>query len=233
MHITKLVAAVIGVPVVIGSFALAVAGGIALVVPDDDGWISTGPVRMGTDAVALVGQDIEIDFGEHFTDGRTFVGWEAIPARIQVDSRNGKSVFVGIANQADAAVYLGGVAIDRVSSFDHDPRFDHVNGVFAATPPADLGIWEASSIDGTLDWDVRDGDWAIVALNADGSPGVDVALTGSARVPFLGVLGVVLIALGLVGMTAGGFLTYYGVRRVRDPRPTTSPPQPTEPATAS
>ena len=48
MKITKLIAAVIGVPMVIGSFALAVGGGIAIAVPDDDGWVSTGPVRMTT-----------------------------------------------------------------------------------------------------------------------------------------------------------------------------------------
>ncbi len=232
MRITKLVAALIGVPMVIGSFALAVAGGIALAVPDDDGWISTGPVRMGTDAVALVGEDIEIDFGEHISGGRTFVGWEAIPARLEVSTRNNKSVFVGIATESDAQAYLDGVAIARVTSFDDEPKFDHVPGASAATPPADVDIWVASSIDGTLDWKVRDGDWAIVALNTDGSSGVDMAVAGSVRVPFLGVLGVAFIALGLVGMTAGGFLTYFGVRRVRDPLPIGTPPQPTEPAAA-
>lgn len=226
MRITKLVAAVIGVPMIIGSFAMAVAGGIALAVPDDNGWISTGPVRMGTEAVALVGDDIEIDFGEHFTDGRTFVSWEAIPTRLDVDSRNGKEVFVGIAREADADAYLDGVAIDRVSSFDHDPRLEHVDGAFVAAPPASVDIWVASTVAGTLDWSVSPGEWTIVALNADGSPGVDVAIDGSARVPFLGVVGAVLIFLGLLGMTAGATLTYYGVRRVRTTavRPAGPPP---------
>ncbi len=233
MRITKLVAAVIGVPMIIGSFALAVGGGVALVVPDDDGWISTGPVRMTTDAVALVGEDIEIDFVEHFTDGRTSISWEAIPTRLEVTSRNDKSVFVGVANEADAKAYLQGVAVDRVSSFDDDPKLAHVDGAFAVTPPTDSDIWVASSVDGTLDWDVSDGDWAIVALNADGSSGVDVALDGSAHIPFLGALGVVLIVLGLTGMTAGTLLTYYGVRRVRDPRPMATPPPPREPAIIS
>lgn len=224
MRISKLVAAVIGVPMIVGSFAVGVAGGIALAVPDDDGWISTGPVRITTEAVALVGEDIEIDFGDHFTDGRTIVGWEAIPARLEIDSRNDKSVFVGIASQDDARDYLHGVAVDRVVSFDDDPKLNHVDGAFVAPPPTSEDIWVASSVDGTLSWDVADGDWAIVALNADGSAGVDVSLNGSARVPFLGVLGVVLIALGFLGMTAGGFLTYYGIRQVRVPATTVTPP---------
>ncbi|MCP4305370.1 MAG: hypothetical protein GY926_27080 [bacterium] len=231
MRITKLVAAVIGVPMIIGSFALAVGGGIALAVPDDDGWISTGPVRMRTDAAALVGEDIEIDFGEHFTDGRTFIGWEAIPARLEIDSRNDKSVFVGIATQDDARAYLQGVAVDRVVSFDNHPELRHVDGAFVASPPASHDIWVASSVDGRLDWDVAGGDWAIVALNADGSPGVDVSLNGSARVPFLGAIGIVLIAVGLVGMTTGGFLIYYGVRQVRVPVAPVTPPVPESPIT--
>lgn len=232
MRVTKLVAAVIGIPMIIGSFALTVGGGIALVVPDDNGWISTGPVRMGTDAVALVGEDIDVDFGEHFVDGRTFVDWEAIPARLDVDSRNDKSVFVGIADATEARAYLQGVAIDRVSSLHHDPKLDHIDGVLTVTPPADLDIWVASSTDGTLTWDVHDGDWTIVALNADGSPGVDVALTASAQVPYLGVIGVVLIALGLLGMAAGTALTYYGVRRVRGTSTHVSS-TPNQPVTAS
>lgn len=227
MRLTKLVAAVIGVPMVIGSFALAVGGGIALAVPDDDGWISTGPVRMTTDAVALVGEDIEIDLGDHFADGRTFIGWEAVPTRLEASSRNDKAVFVGIARQADAEAYLAGVATARVTSFDDEPALRYREGAGNVRPPATADIWTASSVDGSLGWSVTDGEWAIVVLNSDGSAGVDVAVTGSARIPFLSVIGVALIAVGLVGMTIGSLLTYYGVRRVRDAqRAVPTPPGP-------
>ena len=227
MRITKLVAAVIGVPMIIGSFALAVGGGIAIAVPDDNGWVSTGPIRMKTEAAALVGDDIEIDLGGHFADGRTILHWGELPAELAISSRNDKSVFIGIAEQEDARAYLDGVALDRISSIDHDHEVEHVYGTYAATPPADVDIWVASGVDGILEWDVQEGDWAIVALNADGSPGVDVAVSASARIPFLTTLGVVLLAIGVAGMTAGGFLTYFGVRRVRDRQPsdsTTTPP---------
>lgn len=226
MRVTKLVAAVIGVPMVIGSFALVIGGGLALAVPDDDGWISTGPVRMTTDAVALVAENIEIDLGGHFTDGRTSIGWEAIPARLETASRSDKSVFVGIASETDAREYLAGVATARVTSFDDDPSLHYREGASAVAPPETMDIWVASSVAGDLDWAVTEGDWAIVVLNEDGSAGVDVALTGSARIPFLTGIGVVLIVIGLIGMTFGSLLTYYGVRRVRESRPTsaTTPP---------
>jgi hypothetical protein len=230
MRITKLIAAFLGVLMVIGSFAITVAGGIALAVPDEDGWVSAGPIRMRTEAVGFVGEDIEIDFGDHANRRGTFIGWDAIPARFEIDSRNDKTVFVGIAGAADARAYLNGVAVDRVESWDHDPELVSVPGALSIAPPESQDIWVASNEAGDLEWDISDGDWAIVVLNADGTPGVDVGVTGSARIPFLRTLGVVLIAAGLIGMSVGGLLTYYGVRRVREARPVTAPP--TQPVAA-
>jgi len=226
MRITKLIAAIVGVPMVIGSFALALGGILALTVPDDDGWVTSPSIRLETDAAALVGEDIAIDFGERIADGRTFVSWGEIPAEIEASSRNGKEVFIGITTQESADAYLNGVAYDRLTSFDHDHDVEHVSGTYAVTPPAKAGIWVASSADGLLEWDIHSGAWARVAVNADGSPGIDVSVTGAAQIPFLTALGVVFIVLGLVGMTGGTLLTYYGVRKVRDARPDAAVPTP-------
>ena len=232
MRATKLAAAIIGVPMVIGSFALAVGGGVALAVPDDDGWISTPPVRLTTDAVALVGEDIEIDLGDHFDDGHTFISWEAVPTRVEAESRTDKDVFVGIARQADARAYLEGVSTARVVSFEDDPIIRYRDGVDSIAPPETRDIWVASSVDGDLEWVVGEGEWAIMVLNSDGSAGVDVALTGSARIPFLTAIGVVLMAVGFVGVTFGSLLTYYGVRRVRVRHSGDSNASPSEPVIA-
>ena len=230
MRLTKLIAAVVGVPMVLGGFALAVLGGIALVVPDDDGWVSAGPVRVSTDVVALVGEDIRIDMGHHVGNGGTFIGWDGIPARLEATSRNGKDIFIGVAEHRDATSYLSGVAVAEIESLHHDPEFEERGGVTAIAPPAEQDIWVASSIDGSLDWDVTHGDWTVVLLNTDGSAGVDVSMSGAARIPYLGVIAVVAIALGLIGMTFGSLLTYYGVRAVRTQSPT--PPQQTQPVVA-
>jgi hypothetical protein len=230
VRITKLLAAVIGVPMVVGSFALVIGGAVALALPDDDGWLSTGPIRMSTDAVALVGEDIEVELGSHVDDGRTFVGWDAIPARLEATSRNDKPVFIGIADEAAADAYLAGVAVARVDSFGHDPRLDWVGGAGQIATPGDQDIWVASSDEGRLDWEVTDGDWTIVVLNADGSAGVDVALTGEARIPFLGVIGIVLVIVGISGIALGSVLTYFGVRRVREPDGDATAPLPAQPS---
>lgn len=224
MRIPKLIAAVVGVPIILASIAMTIAGGVALAIPDDDGWVSTGPVHLQTDAAGLVGDDIEVDFGTAVRDGRSFVSWGEIPTEIEVSSRNQKSVFVGIAAQSDARAFLDGVAVDRLSSFDGDHDVEHVAGTYQAASPTDTDIWVATSVDGVLKWDISPGEWTIVALNADGSPGIDVGVTASAKIPFLTTIGAILIALGLIGMTAGGLLTYYGVRRVRTPQANRVPP---------
>ena len=129
---------------------------------------------------------------------------------------------------SDADAFLAGVARDEVSSFDHDGDHDlvHLRGAYQAPSPLDTDIWVASAVDGALEWDIRDGDWAIVALNADGSPGIDIGMTASAKIPFLTTIGVVFIVAGVIGISLGILLTYYGVRRVRQPRVTISAPGP-------
>ncbi len=224
MRVTKLIAALVGVPMVLGSLAITVLGGVALAVRDGEGWVSAGPVRVSSEVVALVGEDIRIDMGDHVGTGGTFIGWDGIPARLEATSRNGKDVFIGVASDADAASYLSGVAVASVESLHRDPEFDERTGLTTIAPPAEQNIWVASSVDGSLDWDVTDGDWAIVLLNSDGTAGLDVSLSGAARIPYLGVIAAVAIALGLIGMTCGSLLTYYGVRAVRTPAPV--PPQP-------
>ena len=45
----------------------------------------------------------------------------------------------------------------------------------------------------TLDWDVEDGNWSVVVMNADGSAGVDAGVSAGANLPFLDDLGLWLV----------------------------------------
>ena len=82
--------------------------------------------------------------------------------------------------------------------------------------PAAQTFWAASSVDGRpLDWKVRDGEWSVVMMNADASPGVSVDASLGADAPFirdlawwllvpgagLGVIALVLVAFGVRGLT--------------------------------
>ncbi len=234
MRIGKLISAILGGMMILAGFGMTVGGAVAVALPDDEGWIESPRFRVSSDAVALVGEDIDVDLDPEFIGGRTLVSWEAIPARLEFDSRNNKDVFIGVASQADVDRYLAGVAIDRVDLFhDHDGG-GLVFGTAEVVAPTDQDFWVASSTDGALDWDVADGEWTIAVLNADGSPGVDVAVTAAAKVPFLRGIGVGLIIFGIVGLALGATLVYFGVRQVPErPAPPAPPVDPQQPVTAS
>jgi hypothetical protein len=227
MRPAKLIAAIVGVLMLITSAGLVTAGVFTLAVTDADGWIEVGPVRITSDATALVGDDIDVDLG-NAVDDRTWVGFGEVPTRIDIAARNGKTVFVGIAPAHDVDRYLDGTPYDRVDIFqDEDATLSRIHGTGMLAEPTSQGFWVASSTSGTLEWDATDGEWAIVVLNADGSPGVDVAVTGAARIPFVRGIAAVLIVLGVFGLGGGATLTYFGVRRSPTP-PATHPATPAE-----
>ena len=85
--------------------------------------------------------------------------------------------------------------------------------------PAAQTFWAASSVDGRpLEWKVREGEWSVVMMNADGSPGVSVDAAVGAQVPIirdlawwltipgigLGLIAIVLVALGVRGLSRDG-----------------------------
>ncbi len=213
MRPAKLIAAVIGVLMLIGSAGLVAAGAFTLAVADSDGWIEVGPVRVTSDASALVGDDISVDLGDS-VDDRTWIGFGDVPARIDVTGRNGKDIFVGIAPAADAERYLAGAAHDRVDIFtEGDASLSRIEGTGVLADPASQSFWVASTTAGSLDWDLTDGEWAVVVLNADGAPGVDVTVSAAAQIPFVRGFAAVLLVVGVLGLAGGVTITYFGVRR--------------------
>ena len=85
--------------------------------------------------------------------------------------------------------------------------------------PAAQTFWTASSVDGRpLDWKVRSGEWSVVMMNADASPGVSVDASIGADAPFirdlawwltipgigLGLIALVLVAFGVRGLSRSG-----------------------------
>lgn len=217
MRPAKLIAAIVGVLMLLGSAGLVTAGVFTLAVADADGWIEVGPVTITSDATALVGDDIDVDLG-NAVDERTWVGFGDVPTRIDITARNDKAVFVGIARTDDVDRYLAGADHDRVDIFrDGEAVLSRIDGTEAIGDPTSQGFWVASTTTGTLEWDATNGRWAIVVLNADGSPGVDVAVTGAARIPFVRGIAALLIVFGVFGLAGGATLTYFGVRRSPEP----------------
>jgi hypothetical protein len=204
----------LGLVAVLGVVALA-AGGALLWVDsaktDADGFYRSAPHQFETSGRALVTNDLDLDSGiGSFMLGSGHLG------EIQLTSTSNdpaKELFVGIAPEQDVAAYLSGVQIDEVSDVELDPfqaSYTPRPGDALPTPPADVSIWAASASGAgsqTLVWPAEEGDWSVVVMNADGSPGVDADIAAAATAPFIFRVGLGLLVGGvlvtLVAVAAG------------------------------
>ncbi len=215
--------------VVTGSLAslfaagLLAIGGLALwgdSQKDSDGYISTDTHRFEAGTRALATENLDVDLGD--------ADWVAQPndlgkVRVQVDSRGNKPVFVGIARTSEVENYLAGVShstLTDVNTSPFDADYDDHAGNRRPVAPAHSQIWAASehgSGKQTLKWDIEDGDWSVVVMNADGSAGVDADISTGANVPFLDEIGWTAIGSGGFVLIVGVALLVMGIRRPSNP----------------
>jgi hypothetical protein len=181
----RIAAIVAGALIALAGTAVAAVGGILLGLFGGDGTIASGSHPLSTSRTALVSSVADIDDISSVAD---LVGDPRI--RITAHSGDGgEALFVGIGRAAQVDRYLASVPTDVVTDFELDPfelTREPRDGSRQPAPPADQNIWVASGTgadSATLRWKVRDGDYRLVLMNADGSRGVnaegDVALTAS------------------------------------------------------
>jgi hypothetical protein len=202
--------------IVAGSFSglaavvLLLAGGGLLWAVDahthDDGYFGTKSHRYSTPTRAIATQSIDLD------------DLPGNAASLRIRPRG--AVFVGVAKRSDVQAYLAGVDRDEIEDVDFYPfrvSYDRRSGSRVPAPPASQDFWVATATGGKpLQWRVREGDWSVVAMNADGSPGVDVAATVEAKIPILHRLAVwALILGGVLAAIATALLTWAATARAR------------------
>jgi hypothetical protein len=196
----------------------------------DDGYLSTDTQRFGAGSRALATEnlDVNLDGGEWILDSS-----DLGDVRLEVASQNDKPVFVGIARTDEVSSYLRNVAHSTVTDIDSDPfeaKYSAVGGERKPVAPAEAGIWAASTHGRgiqTLNWEIEDGDWSVVVMNEDGSPGVYADISAGANIPFLDELGWTSMGSGALLFVAAVGLV---VLSVRPPR--SGPGQPAGPAVA-
>jgi hypothetical protein len=118
-----------------------------------------------------------------------------------------RPVFVGIARSGDVRTYLRGAAYSEVRDFDQGSAGSATHtGTRAVAPPASRTFWTATAQGAgaqSLTWKLRPGHWELVVMNADGSAGVDAAVSAGAHTPPLLAPGLGLLAIGvLIGLGA-------------------------------
>lgn len=215
----------IGIPLAIVGGLLTLAGLVVLAFVGFDGTFTTPRTTASTDTHAIVVNAVIVDDELLAGDG----GDSSVT--LEVEGRSGE-VFVGVADADDVAAYLEGASFAEATDLSYPGgvvTLRRSDGDAEPPPPGRETFWtESLEGDGTLTWDLDRGRWSLVLMNADGSAGVDVAGTVSARIPALGAGLAVVLLLG-VPMVVGGIalivsaLRSKGTRTQARPRPAARP----------
>lgn len=214
----RVVSIVIGSILALVSLGLLAGGGTLVVIDqtqrDSDGFLMSPSERLSTGTYALVSETLDVDVAAPDWVVDELLG----TLRIRAETDPGVPLFLGIAPEDEGDAYLRGVGHAVVTGFAADPDYETTRGGPPATPPAEQTFWVAETSragEQTLDWEVEDGSWLIVAMNADGSRGVEAEVSVGAELDALLWIGIVLLAIGLVLALAAAGLVYLGVRRPR------------------
>jgi hypothetical protein len=201
--------------------ASAIVAGGALALWGDsqkgsDGYLSTHTHRFEAPGRALATDNLDVDLGGVDSIADTD---DLGTVKVTAESRDGKPVFVGIARTTDVERYLSGVPYTTVDDIDTSPfsaDYTRHGGHRHPVSPEHAGIWAESSHGNgrqSFEWNVDDGDYSIVVMNADGSLGVDADVKAGANVPFLDELGWSAIGSGAFALVIGLGLIALAVRR--------------------
>jgi hypothetical protein len=225
----RVILIVLGSIGVLVGLALLVGGGFLLWADRtqrEDGYLTTPTERFASPTYALTRTRLEVDTeGEGWVLNESWFG----KIRIRGESSGDKTLFIGIGPQAEVARYLGTVAHANVQDIDFDPfrvTYLSVSGDAPQAPPTEQSFWAASASGvgtQTLTWKVREGDWSVVLMNADGSRGVAADVDLGAKLSWL-----LWVAIGLLigGVLVSGGSAALIVLAARTPRPPPAPPAP-------
>ena len=224
MSAGKIVLIILGSISLIFGLAFAGAGGVVLVAQsafrDADGFFVSGPHSFNSAGYALTSD--RVDLGANPERGASSIGG-IFTLRVRAQASNGQYIFIGVAPSADVDAYLGSVDHDVITDVSLRPfqaTYEHVDGTAPEKAPTDNPIWvktESGPGEQTLLWHPRSGQWTLVVMNQDASPGVGVNMSIGVRVRFLTWIGIGLLVLALLAFIGGGLMLYFGVRRPRAP----------------
>ncbi|MEW9531770.1 DUF4389 domain-containing protein [Microbispora sp. NPDC049125] len=171
-----------------------------------DGFVSVNAGRLTTDAYAITSDDVTLT-----AQGVRFLHDSL--GRVRVIAHGDEPLFIGVAPSSAADAYLADVAHDQVRRLDRSagPHYSRSAGTRAPAAPLGQAFWTAESDGATLVWNAEPGQWTVVLMNADGSPGVSADVEAGAIVPALGGIVTGLLTLAAILAMSGTGLIVLGL----------------------
>ena len=202
----------IGLALLVGGIALLAAH---LFARDDDGYYTSDREQLESATYAITSE--EIDLGADADDWAP----EGLLGEVRLRVESAEPVFIGIGPNVDVARYLGRVAYDELTDFDHgEAQFDLHQGGRPRTPPRAQDFWVAEaegSGEQALTWDADFGRWTMVVMNGDAGRGLAIDADAGVKLDWAVWAGVGILGVGLL-MTAGAVIVILliGRRASRD-----------------
>jgi len=227
----RVIAVVFGGLMILVGLPLAFAGtavmGVTSAMDDGSGYIGVSGFDFETGTQALVFKDMHVeDMVMNRIDSPAMRFWspragDLLKLKFSLQSNNGKDVFIGILDEAHAINYLGAAEYEYVADFEMESPFEghpyityqlH-SGSEITVSPQSISAWEDYEMgdDVTLEWEPEGGDYWVVIMNADLTPGVDVETGAGVRMPFLSFIGQGILVGGIICSLIGGVIVYVGV----------------------
>jgi hypothetical protein len=202
----RVVALVAGSALILASLVLLGGAGVLTWADQEQqgGYLTTGAGTYSTDGYALASNPVRLH------NGWGWLGQLAGEIRIRVTAVGlATPVLVAIGPAGDVSRYLAGVSYTSVTAFgDHDVTQHPGNAVPA--PAATAVGWVAQARGAgtvTLRWAVRGGEWMVVVMNPDGSPGVTVRADAGVSSPALPSLAAEWLGAGIMtGLIAAALI---------------------------
>jgi hypothetical protein len=200
----KIALIIIAVIVVLAGGACAAGGGIVAGLAGQDGWIDSGTGDLTSDTRALVSDTADV------TDEEGGDVIDRFDIRIRGRAEAEDDVFIGVGRSADVERYLNGAEYEVITEVDFDPLevedSEEIPGNRTLDPPGEQGFWVASGSGSgrqEFNWEVSEGNYRFVFMNADASPGVDVRASMAVKIPHLFWIGIGVAIAGAVFFVIG------------------------------
>jgi hypothetical protein len=208
---------IIGSILALASLGLLAGGGTLLwahtTQRDDDGFYSTRFERFESPGYAIRSEDLDLG-----TDGPDWLFEPGRLGTIRLNATSGdpaKELLLGIGPKDAVESFLRGVEHDVVVDVGVDPfeaEYRHQPGSRALPTPGTQPFW-ATVANRRLEWEVEEGDWVAVVMNADGSRGVAADLSVAAKSDLILWVAIGSLAAGLLLGGLAALLILRGSRR--------------------